>query len=119
MALYCAAPRATDSPSRLDAQSPGRSVFRRRRRFAGPCAIYGVRTDQICGAGAEQIMDERNFADPFAIPTAQVCLPRHINPRIAAQAGLFTAQPNPVVPLVLNSLFKITIPEAFRGVLQR
>ena len=87
--------------------------------FAGPCAIYGARTDQICGAGTEQIMDERNFPDPFAIPTAQVCLPRHINPRIAAQAGLFTAQPNPMLPLILNSLFKITIPEAFRGVLRR
>jgi FRG domain len=47
--------------------------------FAGPSAIYG--------AGTDQIMEEGNFPDPFAIPAAQICLPRHINPRIAAQAG--------------------------------
>lgn len=87
--------------------------------YPGPCAIYGIRTDQVSAAGTEEIMDERNFPDPFAIQTAHVCLPHHINPRIAAQAGLFTAQPNPTVPLILNSLFKITIPEAFRGVLRR
>jgi hypothetical protein len=79
--------------------------------FAGPSAIY------VCKA--DRTLIEHDFPDPFAVPNAIACLPRHINPRIAAQAGVFTVQPDPLSPLVSEFLERIIIPQAFRDALRR
>lgn len=68
---------------------------------------------------ASQVLIERDFPDPFSVPSAVTCLPRHINTRIAAQAGVFTIQPQPLKPLLLDPLERIIIPDSFRRELRR
>jgi len=74
-------------------------------------AIYICRCDHV--------LFDSHPPDPFALPTAIACLPRHINPRIAAQAGVFTIQPNPLAPLIIDSRERIIIVQGFRRELRR
>jgi type I restriction enzyme M protein len=42
-------------------------------------------------------------------------IPRHLTPRITAQAGLFTIHPDPYKPFESNEIEKITIPHGIRS----
>lgn len=51
---------------------------------------------------------------PFEYKKAGKFIPRHIIPRITAQAGLFTIHPNPHEPFNSNNIDKIIIPNEIR-----
>lgn len=60
-----------------------------------------------------------NYPDPFKRDTVGKLIPRHVSPRITAQAGVFTIHPNPLMPLSSQYLDKLFIDAAFRRDLKR
>ena len=47
--------------------------------------------------------------DPFEIKTIRRYIPKYWNPRINAQAGLFTVHPNPLKPYTSSNITKVPI----------
>lgn len=52
--------------------------------------------------------------DPFALDQVRLFAATHISPRLAAQVGVFTAQPDPTIPLQAPTLRRIRIAAAAR-----
>lgn len=61
---------------------------------------------------------DRN-SDPFKIKTVSRFIPNHITPRITAQVGLFTAHPDPRIPLKSAKIQRLIISNSFRKELKR
>ena len=52
--------------------------------------------------------------DPFGINRIYRVIPPHVTPRITAQAGLFTAHPNPREPFESENIDRLIIPNGIR-----
>jgi hypothetical protein len=63
--------------------------------------------------------DRESESDPFALRSVAIYAPRHINPRIRAQASVFTGQPDPTVALEHESMARFRIPRTCRAAIQR
>ena len=74
--------------------------------FPGNSAVYAWE--------APDIVVEEVDPEPFAIVKPNVYMPIHLTRRIAAQAGVFTVQPNPSVPFNPGNLDKLVINSSVR-----
>ena len=73
--------------------------------YDGDSAIFALSTSFLIETGDFQPRDEKGL----------VILPKHSNPRLAAQHGCFTYHDDPWTPFDSDKLTKYTIPSALRG----
>lgn len=55
------------------------------------------------------VLNVGKHRDPFKVQFAAVVNPPHVHPRITAQAGVFTVQPDPLVELPRADIVKLTV----------
>jgi hypothetical protein len=87
------------------------AYFAVRKEHDGDSLIYTFKSATYLRTDTNQ--------DPFTISKIGKFIPRHVSPRITAQAGLFTIHPDPLVPFSSNCVGKWVIPSEFRGQLKR
>jgi hypothetical protein len=64
------------------------------------------------------ILVPRDEPNPFSIKEQKVYLAEHLNPRITAQSGLFTAQPEPKTPFRTDDLDKVILEQKMKTKMQ-
>lgn len=72
---------------------------------AGDSVVYAYRS-------AKRIGSLRG--DPFGVSAVERFIPRHVTPRITAQAGLFTIHPDPVSAFESKSIDRLVIAASYR-----
>lgn len=72
----------------------------------GDSVIYAYRSNTYIVTG--------RFKSPFAKKEVGKFIPRHINPRITAQVGVFTVHPNPQEPFQSDEIERIIIEQNFK-----
>jgi len=87
------------------------AYFAVREEHDGDSAVYAFKSNSY--------VRTENYPDPFRRDKIGKFIPRHVSPRITAQAGLFTIHPDPLRPLSSKSVDTLIIHSGFRRALKR
>ena len=63
---------------------------------------------------AKKIVSTADKQNPFDIKEPQVYMPDYLNPRVQAQDGLFTIQPDPTIEFRADGLERVEIDRALK-----
>jgi hypothetical protein len=87
------------------------AFFAVEEEFDGDSTIYVYKNGEY--------LNTKNIIDPHDHVSVNKFAPRHVTPRITAQAGLFTIHPNPKIPFEEEDIDKLIIKKIFRKDLKR